>query len=202
MITQCSTLKVAAILLIGLNTFSCCFADFTYTYGGNFNLPVPDLNGPGETAVVQAIINVPAYITIADLDVGINITHPHVFDLQLFLQSPQGTEICLNAYDFNPFFVGGNYRATIFDDEAPQPIEHGKPPFTGRFRPKGLYELSSFDGQDAFGDWRLQIYDIWPDNDGRLDSFELVITVPGPSTVLIITLAAAFVPLVKTRRYV
>jgi len=198
MITQCSTLKMAAVLFFGLKLLSCCFADFTFTYGGSFNRPVPDPNGPGETGVVQATVNVPDHITIADLDIGINITHPHVFDLQLFLQSPQGIEICLNAYDFNPFFVGGNYRATIFDDEAPQPIEHGKPPFTGRFRPKGPYELSSFDGQDAFGDWRLQIYDIWPYYAGRLDSFELVITVPEPATILILISAAAFIPLVKT----
>lgn len=202
MITQRSTLKAAAILLIGLNLLSCCFADFTYTYGGNFNLPVPDPNGRGETGVREATINVPDHITIADLDVGINITHPHVFDLQLFLQSPQGAEICLNAYDFNPFFVGGNYTATIFDDEAPQPIEQGKPPFTGRFRPKRPYELSSFDGQDAFGDWQLQIRDLWPYNAGQLDSFELIITTPEPSTFLFITLAAAFAPLVKTRRKV
>ncbi len=202
MFTRCSTLNVAVALLIGLNALSCAFADFTYTYGGSFNLPLPDPPGPHIPGMAEATINVGDHITIADLDVGINITHPHVFDLQLFLQSPQGIEICLNAYDFDPFFVGGNYRATIFDDEAPQPIEHGRPPFADWFRPKGLYELSSFDGQDAFGDWRLRICDIWPHNAGQLDTFELVITVPEPATILIIISAAAFVPLVKTRRYV
>ncbi|MBA7476321.1 hypothetical protein ES707_11706 [subsurface metagenome] len=199
MFTRCSTLNVAVTLLIGLNTLSCAFADFTYTYGGSFNLPLPDPNGSGETAVAEATINVGDHITIADLDVGINITHPHVFDLQLFLQSPQGTQICLNAYDFNPFFVGGNYTGTIFDDEAPQPIEHGKPPFTGQFKPHSPDLLSHFDGQDAFGDWLLQIHDVWPFHAGQLDAFELIITVPEPSSFILLS-AGLFCLRRKSRR--
>lgn len=135
MFTRCSTLNVAVILLIGLNTLSCTFADFTYTYGGSFNLPLPDPPGPHIPAMAEATINVPDHITIADLDVGINITHSHVFDLKLFLQSPQGTQICLNTYNFDEFFDGGDYTGTIFDDEAQYPIEHGQPPFNGQFKP-------------------------------------------------------------------
>ena len=66
-----------------------------YTYGGDFNLPILDPPGPG-SMMTLATIEVPDFVIINDLDVHINITHTNVFDLQLFVQGPDGTKICLN----------------------------------------------------------------------------------------------------------
>ena len=96
-------------------------------------------------------------------------------------------------------YAPGDYTGTIFDDEAQYPIEHGQPPFNGQFKPHSPDLLSHFDGQDAYGTWRLQIRDIWPYNAGQLDAFELIITVPEPSS-FILLFAGLFCLRRKSRR--
>jgi hypothetical protein len=174
------------------------FPDPVRIYGGKFDLPLLDPIGPG-SAMTEAAIEVPDHFVIADLDVRINITHTNVFDLQLFLQSPAGTKLCLNMYDFDEFFTGANYTDTIFDDEAILSIKDGDAPFTGRFRPEAGYLLESFDGQDTYGSWRLQIYDMWPTDTGTLNSFELMITTPEPASAIFFILAAALMCLHNRR---
>jgi subtilisin-like proprotein convertase family protein len=153
----------------------------TYTicqYGGDFNLRIPaDPNNTNATRgwMDDAVIQIPDHFTIADLDISITVTHTKVFDLQIFLQSPAGTRLCLNSYNLDEYFNGENYTQTVFDDEAEIPIEQSLPPFTGQFRPESGTLLSSFDGQDAFGAWRLQIYDCWFADIGTLDNFQLVV---------------------------
>jgi murein DD-endopeptidase MepM/ murein hydrolase activator NlpD/subtilisin-like proprotein convertase family protein len=153
----------------------------TYTicqYGGDFNLRIPaDPNNTNTTRgwMDNAVIQIPDHFTIADLDISITVTHTKVFDLQIFLQSPAGTRLCLNSYNLDEYFNGENYTQTVFDDEAEIPIEQALPPFTGQFRPESGTLLSSFDGQDAFGGWRLQIYDCWFADMGTLDNFQLVV---------------------------
>lgn len=148
------------------------------TYGGSFDLRIPaDPNNTNATRgwMDDAIIEIPDHFTIADLDISITVTHTKVFDLKIFLQSPAGTRLCLNMYNFDEYFDGENYTQTVFDDEAEIPIEQAQPPFTGQFRPESGTLLSSFDGQDAFGAWRLQIYDAYYADTGDLEHFELMI---------------------------
>jgi hypothetical protein len=103
-------------------------------------------------------------------------------------------------YTFREFFEGANYIQTVFDDDAELSIKQTEPPFTGSFRPVEPYELSGFDGEDAYGIWRLQIYDAWDWDTGTLDSFELFITTPEPATAIFLILGAGLVTLFKTRR--
>jgi hypothetical protein len=149
-------------------------AGSVHTYAGSFNLLIPADPDSTRGWTDDAVIEIPDHLTISDLDVRINLRHTNVFDLQLFLESPAGTRICLNMYNRDEFFVGANYTNTIFDDEALFSIKEGEAPFTGRFRP--VDKLSEFDGEDAFGDWRLQIYDAFYFDTGRIDSVELIIT--------------------------
>jgi subtilisin-like proprotein convertase family protein len=170
------------------------------TYGGQFNLPIIDLPGPG-SQMTEAVIQVTDHFPIHDLDVRINITHTNVFDLQLLLQDPLGSRVCLNMYDFkDEFGIYPNYTGTIFDDEALSFIEQGEPPFTGRFRPRQPYELSFFDGSDAYGAWTLQICDMYDWDTGTLDSFELIFTTPEPASAVIFALGAALITIFRPRR--
>jgi subtilisin-like proprotein convertase family protein len=152
-------------------------AGSVHTYTGSFNLLIPADPDSTRGWTDDAVIEISDHLTISDLDVRINLRHTNVFDLQLFLQSPAGTRICLVMYNpYNEYFEGENYTQTIFDDEAAVPIDQGEAPFTGRFKPREPYRLSAFDGQDCFGSWRLQIYDAFYFDTGRIDSVELIIT--------------------------
>ena len=189
-------------VLLGVGALSLpVFASEVYTYSGDFNLQIPAEPDTSKGWMEDAVIQVSEPFTIYDLDVGITLTHSNVFDLQIFLQSPEGTKLCLNMY--NPlyeFFEGEDYTQTVFDDEAEVPIEEAEPPFTGRFKPKAGNLLEIFDDQDAYGPWRLQIYDAWNADTGTLESFELTFTVPEPATVVLLTLGTGLMTLFRPRR--
>ena len=162
-----------------------------HVYGGAFNLPIPADTGSNIGPMDDALVEVTEHLTIVDLDVAIDINHTGIFDLQIMLQGPGGQQILLNAYyDINDFFEGADYSQTVFDDEAAVAIEQGLAPFTGRFRPQSPNALSEFDGTDPFGIWRLKIDDLYHDDSGYLESFELMITVPEPATFVLFALVA------------
>ncbi len=149
--------------------------------------------------MTDAVIDITDHFTIHDLDVQLNIIHTKVFDLQIFLKSPANSTICLNMYNFDEYFDGENYTDTIFDDEAPAPIENAAPPFTGRFKPRQGFSLDTFDGQSAFGQWRVRIYDARPADTGTLNNVSLIFTVPEPSSALILLLATGLITFGKPR---
>jgi len=187
---------VGAILLV---SFGSAGAARAVHYGGDVNIPILDPHGPKE-AITEAVINIPEHFVISDLDVRINITHTNILDLQLYLENPAGKRICLNGYSFGEFFDSDDYTETIFDDEATIPIEQAEPPFTGRFKPRNPHKLSKFYGEDAFGDWRLEIYDLYPTNTGTLDSIELIINVPEPTSALLFGLASVIAATITKRQ--
>ncbi|MHC4533839.1 MAG: proprotein convertase P-domain-containing protein [Planctomycetota bacterium] len=177
------------------------FAGPTFIYGEDFDLRIPAEPDASKGWMDDAIIEVNRHTTIYDIDVGINLAHTNVFDLQIFVQSPAGTRLCLNSYDFkDEFFKGEGYVQTIFDDEAEIPIEQGTAPFTGWFRPKAGSLLEIFDGEDAYGLWRLQIYDMWHWDTGELERIELIITVCEPTALSLLALGAGLTVLFRRRR--
>jgi subtilisin-like proprotein convertase family protein len=193
---------MVAVLFLVMIFPSIGFSDPTHIYSGNFNLRIPaDPNNTNTTKGWmddKAIIEIHDHFPISDLDVGISLTHSKVFDLQLYLQGPTG-RLCLNMYNFDEYFNGENYTQTIFDDEAELSIEQGQPPFTGRFRPVEPYKLSEFDGEDAYGSWRLQIYDAFYNDTGTFNHFELTIAAPEPATAVLLTFGIGLVSLFKPR---
>ena len=169
--------RIVSVLGVLLAFPLSCFGESVRTYGGQYDLRIPADPEAGKGWMHDAVVDVPDHFDIYDVDVRISLTHTCVFDLKIFLQSPAGTRICLISYNpyLNEYFVGENYTQTVFDDEAEIPINQGKPPFTGRFRPREDH-LAVFDGEDAFGLWRLQILDAWDANIGNFNSFELIIS--------------------------
>lgn len=189
-----------SLFFVWVSWSTAVFAGPTFIYSKDFDLPILDKQASG-SSITEAIIEVPDHLTIYDLDVGINLTHTNVFDLQIFVQSPLGTRLCLNMYDFkDEFFKGEDYVQTIFDDEAEIPIEQGTAPFTGRFRPKAGSLLEIFDGEDAYGLWCLQIYDMWYWDTGNLERVEIIVTVCEPTALSLLVLGAGLTVLFRRRR--
>jgi subtilisin-like proprotein convertase family protein len=160
------------------------------TFSEQFNLAIPDAGSETRGWMRDATINIDQHIIISDLDVVLNVTHTQVHDLKILLQSPNGTEICLNSYAIKDFFEGENYNNTVFDDEALLAIGDAEAPFTGSFRPKEGNLLSTFDGTDAYGDWKLRIEDLYYSDSGYLEKFELRITTPEPATIGLLLLGS------------
>jgi subtilisin-like proprotein convertase family protein len=116
-------------------------------------IPIPDGNPAGATATIN-VTNVPADITIADLNVRVSITHPHAAQLRIELQPPTGAPILLSDGNGGG---GANYTATVFDDQAATSIAAATAPFTGSFRPQDL--LSAVNGTSPNGIWTLKVID-------------------------------------------
>lgn len=192
---------IVAILIVAVApSGKTSFANTVYIYGGDFDLPIIDQPGPG-SQVTEAIIDISDDLTVHDLDVAITITHTNVFDLQLFLQSPAGTRICLNMFDFeDEFGIYPNYIDTIFDDEAQLSIKQADAPFTGRYRPIEPFLLSEFDGEQTPGQWSLQIYDMYDWDTGTLNHFDLIIATPEPATLTLLILGTALLTFFKPHR--
>ncbi len=190
---------IVATLLIGAGFCLDVFAGpVPIVYSYDFELDLLDPIGT-VPAVTEAVMEVPDHFVITDLNIQIDITHEFVFDLQLILQGPSGVSLCLNKYESEEIFVGENYTNTIFDDEAAVSIEDATAPFTGSFKPEPGELLEIFDGLDAYGTWRLQIYDMWATDTGTLDHVELIFTVPEPATAAILVFAACLAALKRPR---
>lgn len=177
-----------------------------------FNLPIPSPDDPGSAfgrgRMADANIIVDRHFLIEDLDVAVLLTHAAFFDLEIVLQSPAGTEITLNPALNTAFILreGGSRSAGgrnrfLFDDEASIDIKHATQPFNQPFRPAIGSKLSAFDGQDAFGRWRLQILDAGYDHTGWLEAAELIITIPEPTSAVLLALGAAAVYMRKAPHY-
>ena len=183
------TIVIFAMLMVQASVF----AGTVRTYSSNFKFPIPANLNSSKGWMAEAKIKIEDSYIIHDLDVGINLNHTSAFDLQIFLQSPAGTQICLNGYTFVEFFEGADYIDTIFDDEATVFIEQGQPPFTGRFKPRAGNALRAFNNQNTNGIWRIRIYDAFYYDSGILNSVELMFEVPEPATGIILILGITLI---------
>ncbi|MHB9033491.1 MAG: peptidase, partial [Anaerolineae bacterium] len=129
--------------------------------------------------VTTSTINIPEHLRIADLDVGLNITHTLLADLDLILQAPGGNQVALLT---DPITTSLTLMDFVLDDEAAIPSGLIYMPLMAdmRLTPERYNRLGWFDGQDAFGDWTLYIYDDTPDNDGVLQGWSLTVCEPPP----------------------
>jgi len=118
-----------------------------------------------------SVIEVTDRLTLSDVNVVVNMTHPRLSDLYIHLQAPDGTNIVL----FNR--KGGNSAnlvQTVFDDQASAHVAFGQGPYTGRFQPDVPLQL--LNGKNAVGTWKLWVVDRGGVNSGTLNSWSLQLT--------------------------
>lgn len=125
----------------------------------------------------QTITTIPLRVnsdlTIADLNVRVNIDHTWDSDLRLMLVSPTGQRVPLFQRRGD---AGDNVYAT-FDDQAPTHVRDGVAPYAGAFRPEA--PLSKLTGESARGVWLLRIADAAWGDIGVIREFSLIVTPEG-----------------------
>ena len=143
---------------------------------GTPNLTIPDGNMDG-VAVYPAFLATEWVVT--DVNVTLDITHTWVGDLSAFLFNPSRTQASALVH-----LVGGNgqnFTDTRLDDDAPQSIYDGTPPFTGSFRPDT--PLSVFNGESLEREWTLLVRDEVQEDSGTLNAWKVEIC-SGPTGIL------------------
>lgn len=142
----------------------------TFSYANNTLTPIPD-NTP---AGVNSTITVPDSFAVADVNVGIGITHTWVSDLIVTITGPGGgSQVLWNQVCGST----DNIRATA-DDEGTEtfcaPINAG--PVNAVFFPPALAgagPLSIFDTTEASGVWTLNVSDNFAADTGSINEWTL-----------------------------
>ncbi|HQX52094.1 MAG TPA: proprotein convertase P-domain-containing protein, partial [Planctomycetaceae bacterium] len=124
-----------------------------------------------DLSTVTSTLLVANQAAITDINVTLNITHAWDADLDIFLISPEGTQIELSTDNGGSF---DNYTNTIFDDSGADSIIAGAAPFNGTFRPE--VPLALLNGESANGTWTLRITDDDAGIAGTLNSWSVEIT--------------------------
>ncbi|QQX76674.1 MULTISPECIES: T9SS type A sorting domain-containing protein [Aequorivita] len=145
-----------------------------------------DIDGSGNQTADCA--NAPNLIPVTVSDAGtigtdailenitIDIAHTFTADLDLYLVSPNGTELLL-ANDLGGGIDDG-YNGTMFEDGGAD-ITLATAPFgVGPYEPMGGTFAAAFAGEDITGDWNLKVCDDAGGDTGQVLQFSMSICVP------------------------
>ena len=128
----------------------------------------------GSSGTIFSVIEVPDAGTIQDVNVSIEMQHGFIGDLDVFLISPDGTQIQLmqRATDRE-----GSVDGTVsFDDDASTSIDDAGSNIVGTWRPADDdFNMDFLEGRDQAGLWILEISDRLDGDVGRLISWTLEI---------------------------
>lgn len=132
----------------------------------NLNLTIPDRD------TVYADLYVNDNVTISTMAVRISeLEHSYIGDMMMWLESPWGQRELLCDRNGGS---GDNMMNCQFDDQAGQSIVTGSAPFSGRYWSET--PLSSFNGNQCRGVWRLVMYDAANQDQGMLNDWSVHFT--------------------------
>jgi len=146
-----------------------------YSFNTNFCGSVPSTNIPIAipliTATVESIITIPANqsVTIADINVTMDISHTWINDLRATLISPNNTQVILFNRPCTNTAIP-NVIAT-FDDAGATLVCGTNPGISGIVKPSQV--LSAFNGQASSGVWTLRVQDFVADDGGSINSWSI-----------------------------
>jgi subtilisin-like proprotein convertase family protein len=124
-------------------------------------------------------------VTIQDINVGMDITHPFAQDVKAVLQRVKGfePETLVSAITLtgggSSYPNGSNYTGTVFDDSAATAITAAAPPYTGSFKPvASISQLGYYGTRGAADEFssetlRLSLDDVIAGGTGTLNSWYL-----------------------------
>ncbi len=134
---------------------------FTRANGQSFSGAGGNIPDDGNSIRFPVSVNVlPTSIdsTFGVISVCLNIVHPYVSDLSIWLVAPDSTYIELTSGNGGN---GDNYWNTCFIDTVPVIITSGAAPYSGEYRPESpIYNVNN--GQNPNAVWQLLIEDTYP----------------------------------------
>ncbi|WP_234028698.1 proprotein convertase P-domain-containing protein [Pseudoblastomonas halimionae] len=170
---------VVLFLLLPTTLFAQAVNTYSNPTTGTINSGTPCSNALARTFNVSG-----TNYTIADVNLGILVTHSWRGDLRFILQSPTGTRVQMTEGDTSNGGISGNNFNVLLDDSAGQFVNTdgnanshstSAPPYQNTFRPRN--PLSAFNGENANGVWRLEICDMYPQaDDGSFRRADLYLT--------------------------
>lgn len=177
MVRRCWYLFVWLIALCAFPQTALAQLQYTNTTDGAVNETATPCTNP-----LVRDFTVSELYTVADVNIGVLMSHTYRGDLRFYLQSPAGTRVQLINN------IGGtrNNVNVLFDDGAANPISNHTasndtatagtvaPPYQRTFRP--FQALSAFNGQEAAGTWRLEICDSLNADSGTFFQSDLFLT--------------------------
>ncbi len=184
---------IGAALKITLTCFlwfsvSPASAQSVIAYSNAVPAPIVENNCAAASRVTR-VFNVPVSYIVADVDLGVLITHTYRSDLRIDLTSPAGTTVTIMTWVGD--VQGGDNLNDRFDDEAAaaiithnananDPLTPVPPPYSHSFQPSS--PLSVFDGQNALGNWTMTVCDAVASDIGTYNRADLFIT-PAPAAI-------------------
>jgi len=155
---------------VNSEAFSIGSFETTCTVYNSTDIPkqIPDNNVNG----VVSIINVQDDFLISDVNVIIDITHTSIWDIQIYLKAPSGTEILI--YDRScgsSSVLRKNVNATFDDAAASAVCNNADPAISGVT--KSDNELSIFNGLSSLGDWEIKVVDNSSDDIGSINDWSI-----------------------------
>lgn len=165
----------AKVLFIVIILFSITVNATDYTYHNNSSASINETSTPC-TSPLELSFNVSGTYTIAEVEIGINLSHTNRGDLQMELESPEGTIVSLasnagGTYNNYDIYVSDNNSNSIggsSDDNISSPY------YDRLVVPAG--SMSDFDGENSQGVWILRICDSQSGNSGSFNRAKLVIS--------------------------
>lgn len=131
---------------------------------------VPQTISSSGIDTVISIINVPVAGTITDVNVlSVNITHTYIDDISARLISPTGTVVILVNRPCN----SEDNMDISFDSESANTNASIPCPPVGGGTYQPLQSLTAFNGQQAFGNWKLMVIDHADQDGGSLNGWSL-----------------------------
>jgi subtilisin-like proprotein convertase family protein len=135
---------------------------------------------PNGIPSINSTINVGSSVTIADVNVNVDMPHAWVGDLIFTLSKGVSSAAIIDQPGFpaSSYGCSGNDILATLDDEAALSVEHqcaaSVPTINGTFSPNN--PLSVFDGQSSSGSWTLTVQDTYIAADtGTLDGWSIEI---------------------------
>ena len=141
----------------------------TYVYTNSISHPIAD------NSCFTTSLTVPDIFNVGDLNVGVWITHTYRSDLDLWLTSPNGTEIDL----LTDADSGADNLNVLLDDSSPylpDAVNHTAPPpyYYAWWQPDT--PLAQFFGEAGQGEWVMEVCDDAGGDTGVLNQWTLFFT--------------------------